>query len=552
MLFRLVRPVKRQGSSNHYFVQRIPADLKGRVAGLPLEFPLGAETHRLTISPSAVAVRFSLRTRDPGEVKERQAACATYLERVWTALRADQPAPLTHRQATALAGDLYRAWANPDELRSTAVELSPSGEWVVVTETHEEHEAAITATLEHWRNVGQGTDLETALGSLVDRLLRRKGIQRVDDPSRKMVLDAFHMALQHAWEALQRNAQGDYSPDPKATRFPEWQETDVAPPAPFLVPVAESLKALVDGWWKEAKATGLAVSTYESYRNTMERFVTFLRHDDAARVTEQDVVRFKDFRLSETNRRTGKLISPKTVKDSDLAGLKSVFTWAVANLRMQENPARRVTLKVGKQVRSRSKGFTEAEARAVLTHALHHQQARENPKTQAAKRWTPWLCAYTGARVGEILQLRKHDVRREGDFYFITITPEAGTVKTKEVREVPLHPHLVELGFIRFVKGSSDGNLFLNFPAHGDIRKPLRGLRNRMAAFVREVVPDEAVAPNHAWRHLFKTRGFEAGIQERVLDAICGHAPRTVGAAYGEVTLRTMWASIQTFPRFSS
>jgi hypothetical protein len=36
MLFRLVRPMRRNGSRNVYFVQRIPADLKQRAAGLKL------------------------------------------------------------------------------------------------------------------------------------------------------------------------------------------------------------------------------------------------------------------------------------------------------------------------------------------------------------------------------------------------------------------------------------------------------------------------------------------------------------------------------------
>jgi hypothetical protein len=34
----------------------------------------------------------------------------------------------------------------------------------------------------------------------------------------------------------------------------------------------------------------------------------------------------------------------------------------------------------------------------------------EAPKLAAAKRWVPWLCAFTGARVGEMLQLRKAEI----------------------------------------------------------------------------------------------------------------------------------------------
>jgi integrase len=77
----------------------------------------------------------------------------------------------------------------------------------------------------------------------------------------------------------------------------------------------------------------------------------------------------------------------------------------------------------------------------VLKHARSYKpRAAELPKTSAAKKWAPWLCAYTGARVGEIVQLRKKDVWREGKINVMRITPEAGTVKGRQLREVPLHP----------------------------------------------------------------------------------------------------------------
>ena len=56
------------------------------------------------------------------------------------------------------------------------------------------------------------------------------------------------------------------------------------------------------------------------------------------------------------------------------------------------------------------------------------------------------------------------------------------------------------------------------------------------------------VAPNHGWRHRFKTVGMEAGIDHRILDAIQGHAPGTVGGGYGEVTLRTQAEAISRLP----
>ena len=70
MLLGLVRPVKRSGSRNPQFVQRSPADVRCRAAGLALNVPLGDETVRVVISPTAASVRFSLRTADDGALVE--------------------------------------------------------------------------------------------------------------------------------------------------------------------------------------------------------------------------------------------------------------------------------------------------------------------------------------------------------------------------------------------------------------------------------------------------------------------------------------------------
>jgi len=205
--------------------------------------------------------------------------------------------------------------------------------------------------------------------------------------------------------------------------------------------------------------------------------VRYLGHDDASRVTRENVVGFKDHRLSSVNPRNGRRISARTVNDSDLVALKTIFGWAKANGKIDTNPAEGVTIKLGKQPQLRSKGFTVEEAEAILTAALNLSRGQEKPKTLAAKRWVPWLCAYTGARVGELAQLRKKDIRHDGAHWIATITPEPGTVKTNEARDVVLHEHLEELGFIAFVKGAAASHLFLTPSASGAVLGPWRGSR---------------------------------------------------------------------------
>lgn len=117
-----------------------------------------------------------------------------------------------------------------------------------------------------WEQVGASgdpADLEKPLGPLVDRLLPSKGIRRVDEDSRSIVLSAFWKALRDAFASRRKNIEGDYSDDPKAKRFPEWEAPSRGLPAPIASGV--SLKGLVEDWWKEAKkGAGRKHSTYES------------------------------------------------------------------------------------------------------------------------------------------------------------------------------------------------------------------------------------------------------------------------------------------------
>ncbi|MDR3440335.1 hypothetical protein [Telmatospirillum sp.] len=222
----------------------------------------------------------------------------------------------------------------------------------------------------------------------------------VDADSRSLSFEAFLSALQDAFAIRSSRAKLDFTPDPKAVRFPPFE-------APAAGPAARkpaTLTGPVEDWWKEASATGRKLSTYESYRNTMAAFRAFLKHDDAGRVTPEDVIRFKDFRLASKNSVTGKPISAKTVKDSDLSALKAVFGWALSNRKIALNPAEGVTLKVGKKAKLRERSLSDVEALDLLKAATALKPGTESPATAAAKRWVPWLQAYSGARVAHRIE----------------------------------------------------------------------------------------------------------------------------------------------------
>jgi integrase len=314
-----------------------------------------------------------------------------------------------------------------------------------------------------------------------------------------------------------------------------------------------SIMGLLQGYLKELAGSGKGVEARKRWTPCFRDFVAFLGHDDARKITKTDVVRWKDS-LLETR-------SPKTVRDSNIGSLRAVFQWAADNLHIGDNPAAGIKVRVTAKTLNREKGFTHAEALAILSAARAYEPKHsDNPQTRerapliAAKRWVPWLCAHTGARVAEITQLRKEDVRAQDGISFIRITPEAGSVKTGRYRDVPLHPELIEIGFLAFVESVQDGSLFFaSNTGRKGVAHPSKTVAGRLSQWIRSlgIIPPE-VDPNHGWRHRFKTIGREVGMDPRVMDAIQGHAARTAGDQYGDVTIKARMAAIEKIPKFET
>ena len=521
---RMPCPMKRRGSSFHQFRKRVPSDLLGKTANVTLTVPVEGRTLTKRLSPRAREVVFSLGTRDPAEAKRRQAVALVYLEGVWEGLR-NGPKSLTQKQTVALSGEVYRALAEGLENNP-----GPPDRWRKLLTSVAEAQAGMYQPLQI--GLDRARALEKRFGKIADLTLARHGIQ-TDAVSRRRLIEEVARAVTDAGFKLWQNAEGDYRPDPTSERFP----------AVELQSAAVTFTELLRGWWTEAKAGGRSQRTLEAYRGAISKFAAFLGHDDATRVTDEDVVRFKDHRLAQG-------ISLKTIRDSDLASLKSLYRWALANRRLKNDPVAGIRVPAQRRAVVRSKGFSDEEAATILTHALEVQRGRQSPQTFAAKRWVPWIMAYSGARVGEIGQLRKEDVVRRDGIDHIRITPEAGAVKDKKARDVPLHAHLIEMGFLSFVEACPAGSLFLKPGSGGDVLGPLRGLKNRLTEFVRIVLLDKRVAPNHGWRHRFKTVGREVGIADTTLDAIAGHAAASIGAAYGDVSLKTKATAVARLPRY--
>jgi integrase len=166
--------------------------------------------------------------------------------------------------------------------------------------------------------------------------------------------------------------------------------------------------------------------------------------------------------------------------------------------------------------------------------------------------------AYTGARAGEVAQLRAGDV--DPARKTILITPEAGTVKTGKARVVPVHAELVEQGFLEFVKAvlgvkGPGGALFWDdsVPAKADAKcRRSDTAANKLAKWVRGLgIVDPGISPNHAWRHTFKTRARRAGIDQGTVTPSADIPPALWAQDYEHVAVEDMAEAIKRFPPYT-
>jgi integrase len=354
-------------------------------------------------------------------------------------------------------------------------------------------------------------------------------------------VDAVQDSLMPAIVVLEKRARGDYSRDENPETFPPFTDERTRNPGP-------NCWELFEAYVVAKRRAGQTVSRWRAVFLQMRRDFP----DISANELTEDAARGW----------VGGLVtdehSANTVREVWLSSARTVFQWGVRHKHVGKNPFSDVHVDVPRKIRLReTKAFRPEEARLILKATL----AYGKPKTaqERARRWVFWLCAYSGARAGEMTQLRGIDIQNRGAFHSMTITPEAGTVKDQEVRHVPLHEHIIEQGFLEFVKQTGKGPLFYNPQTTTEPENPLKPRRARAAttrahlsSWVRELgVTDPEVKPTHAWRHTFKQMASRVGISETVHDEITGHEQATEGRKYARPTIEDMADALKKFPKYN-
>lgn len=453
-----------------------------------------------------------------------------------------QPVSLNHKQVHALAAKWYAR-----QVEAFGDDPGDINGWEAARDLiePEDEAAAYEAGLRGERYDGPVKLIPSIEQDMV-ALLEDEGLV-LDDQTRDGLLERMHDLYGPLCDLMIRRAQGDYGRDPIAARLPTW-EPQQARPEPDGERLA--IMSLFDRYVAERQP---APATEKAFRRQVQHLIDFLEHDDAARVSPQDIVAWKDRLLTEETK-PGQTRSARTVKDTYLPAAKTVFTFAIDNRLLKHNPVDGVKVRAPKRKRVRDPGLSDKEAGIILAGTIKNLPERLTPERALAFRWVPWLCAYTGARVNEMTQLRKEDVFEDDGVWCVRITPEAGSVKTGEVRVLPIHSHLIEQGFLEVVRRAATGPLFFDPGRHrggNDGNPQSKKVGEALARWVRAIgVDDENVRPNHGWRHRFSTQMRIAKVDFEARQLLMGHAMPTQGGDYGQWTPASLRDELEKLRRY--
>jgi integrase len=323
----------------------------------------------------------------------------------------------------------------------------------------------------------------------------------------------------------------------------------------------ETLTAAFEGWKRQREPSPGALTEYE---RAIRLFVELHGDMPVAQIRTTQARRFREALQDVPRQRTGKLLTaplpelaewgrahPEAQKNTAgtvnkiLGGVQAVLNWARDNGMVPEDvpwadPFRRMRLREGEAVRGGAP-FELAELQAIFGTPVFTECARPTGGKGEAAFWLPLLALFTGARLSELAGLGASDVVQnqmiEAVSLYIKADRRSGKrLKTKQSeRFVPVHPQLIELGFLEYVaaQAKARGEKAWLFPQVAPGTTGAAAFSKWFGRYIGEHGVTDSAKVFHSFRHNFTDALRVANVSEEVSRALVGHSHGGVHGRYG-------------------
>ncbi|KQU76501.1 hypothetical protein ASC75_02480 [Aminobacter sp. DSM 101952] len=247
-----------------------------------------------------------------------------------------------------------------------------------------------------------------------------------------------------------------------------------------------------------------------------------------------------------------------TTVNSYLHKMSTLFNFAVAEERMERNPAKSLALSGHDHTEEDRKPFSDAQLKSIFAAPIFtgcENDGRGWAKVGASrprgtKFWIPLIGLYHGMRLNEICQLRADDFYKVDSVWVFDVrTTEDGSRVKSEAgrRKVPLHPQIEALGFVDFHKKASKGRDARPFP---DLRRDSRGyysdsFQKWFAHLLDKQGAREPKTSFHSFRHNWRDAMREAAVPQERVRLLGGWKRTEVDERYGSnLSLKALYSEM--------
>lgn len=228
--------------------------------------------------------------------------------------------------------------------------------------------------------------------------------------------------------------------------------------------------------------------------------------------------------------------------------LRLFFNWLVEEGYLDKSPVGPIKVKGKVSKKSDKRPFRQDELMELLRSPVcrgfmskHHWSKPGKVMRQTSDFWCLMIGMLSGMRLGEIVTLCKGNVRLEGNVYVFEVnedTPDKTVKSAAGVRLVPVHPRLLELGLLDWIKlNCKGGNNRPLFPSLISAKKgdPGNKASKRMNRYLEAIgIKKDKTVSFHCFRHAFIDQLRNAKTEEYLIHKIVGHADHSTTALYGE------------------
>ncbi len=547
--------IRRPGSANWYFRARVPHDVREAFGRNEVWVSLG--TAELNKAKDAWLIEHAKwldkldALRAPSECSEpgRPSGCVgqglSRVERI-RALRRERGGaglrPLQAGEALKLATQWFRAEADRRLVDGTAQSTAEGIE-------DQLEEAAILRDSQH-------PDTLIWTQRAADLLLEENGLAgtpgeleygRLAEYLRRAMLELARRDL--------ARLQGDFREEGHDHLF-TGTTAPTALPAPASA-AAMTVQETAEGFWAERREhKRMDEKTRQKYRAGLDLAVAFLgSQTPIADISRQHCKKFLDLLrrlppnyakakrekaleqiIAEAAKRRGGGLSYNS-QQGYFRQFRDMLRWAVD----EGHPVRfsldglTVERRADDDEGKRRRPFTTAELQRIFqaplfTGCVDDGRGFNRPgpnRPRRARFWLPLLGLWTGARLGELCQLRPVDIQvtaSEVPYIRITDEGEGMSIKTPAARRsIPVHPELVRIGFLRFARKQRDAGAAWLFP---EVLRPDREncyLASKRFASLRAALKLEREnVCFHSFRHGFRDALRRAEVSEEIAEALGG------------------------------